>query len=660
MSANVGLQNLPYEDKLASCSACRLKSAAAENCMLSEYDPHSFTLEAVKVKEGPKLVSYSLEQGPSPVLKVHKLCVSPPFQILRASQQNWTTAQVNLTNFSSNYMSTNVTISEILDKSPYAWIKCSNHGSELIVQPPVSIDQTNQPVSKKKDLDDRVTKLVASRPGKPLVDSVVSILLDAVSREKFKYLFPHLNNLLEDMSTDPMYTHHAVPLLRHNVVGYNSPPNKLAVYAGVERQHFHDEASWIMDIARHQGSEVAWIDCGINGAESLRKGLVHFQNSSESYPGDMSHWYARKSGRVAGDWNWPSGALLDTVKGYRGREVTSNCTNYRGMDAFDDMSGQFKYPLCAGNSLFSSHQLRYADEVLRYSRSHQKAVFLCFSHPHFPGKVFPYLDYSLVDFMQSWTRKSKDVNSNSAFVIWSDHGLHFSSETMSSGGSAAHKQPVAWVLLPKTKRMYDAHRALVQNSASLTSHFDLHLTFKHLLSGETETGRSRDAAYNGRSQSLLTPLIDPKRNCHDLGIPETFCPCKRDLACGVVGTAVERAEALSSEIWAGHLRSFEDHCSPLNLSSSWVEKSCQAYQNSQGKLVGTSIFSFAELHRSEALSLEVSFWRSENTGFLSVREMTSKHAWANSWGKCKNKVSEFNESIPRIVKELCICKNATN
>ena len=73
----------------------------------------------------------------------------------------------------------------------------------------------------------RISKTVdITTPQEPLTTQLVSILFDACSREKFPYLFPELNTFLSSIGKDKASTHVAIPLLRHNVVGSNSPPKQ--------------------------------------------------------------------------------------------------------------------------------------------------------------------------------------------------------------------------------------------------------------------------------------------------------------------------------------------------------------------------------------------------------------------------------------------------
>jgi len=313
-----------------------------------------------------------------------------------------------------------------------------------------------------------------------------------------------------------------------------------------------------------------------------------------------------------------------------------------------------------GDSSFLTASLKslWCENAKEKSRSGRKAVFLCSDEPHYPGKTFRYFDDALVEFIARWTKisvtQTPSQNQNSAFVIWSDHGLHFTKESETPGGSAAHKQPMAWILLPKTKRFSHAHRSLVQNSGSLTSQYDLHLTFRHLLTGSTEVPpHSTDAAFKGSSQSLLEPLTNSRRKCHDIGIPLMYCPCSEDISCNdTVGIAKERADVLSKEISTRVLQSYEEFCHPLNLSSSWIEKACQVKSSDTGQ-VGVSMFSYRE--GNHVLDLEVGFVK-ESKDQLRVLQITSKHQWSKSWQTCKESNNVFNESVTRLVKELCVCK----
>ena len=410
-----------------------------------------------------------------------------------------------------------------------------------------------------------------------------------------------------------------------------------------------------------QASRRCFFDCGVNGASSLRSGSFRTQAASESYVGEMSHWYANeKEGAKIGDWNWATGALLDTVQGEQGRGVTTTC-RYEGSGNFSHMSGQFSYPMCAGNSPIYSHKLEYLADFLNISNATRKAAFLCFDEPHHPGWLYHGLDEALTTFLRERILISGTANSfrvrqeriatdlsNAVYIIWSDHGLHFSSEATTAGGSAAHKQPVVWIVLPKYKT--GTVKTLTKNSRSLTSHFDLHETFRHFLTGEKPT-----ASYSPHeAQSLVEPLKNPHRKCTNIGIPPMFCPCIDQKTCADTGfgTSGLRIHALTK------------HISTLLANNSVL---CHTYSNTSWREVSSS----ARLQRNVAgrnepamcistlsydtlnVSLSVGF-QMDAGGALHITKLSAVHSWQYNWEKCKQLGMEEKS---RDVKEVCVCES---
>ena len=266
---------------------------------------------------------------------------------------------------------------------------------------------------------------------------MLSKTLDAVSREKFTLILPRLEHALIRLSKDSANSHVAVKLLRHNA----GRCQQLAVFAGVDANNLSSEdANWIMDVA-HEEYEVAWAGCAVRGVSSAHQGSQH-QTSADSYVGEVSHWYAKSNSQKMGDWNWPAAALYDTMEKSDRRKMSSTC-EYTGDMTYHEFSSGATYPLCAGNTAIYSQKLEYVQYLMKRSSpgagAKPLASFVCFDEGHYPGYYFKQLDESLASLVD-------DALADVTIIIWSDHGLHFS-EAITRGGSAAHKQPLAWLLL---------------------------------------------------------------------------------------------------------------------------------------------------------------------------------------------------------------------
>uniref|UniRef100_A0A7E4V535 Sulfatase domain-containing protein n=1 Tax=Panagrellus redivivus TaxID=6233 RepID=A0A7E4V535_PANRE len=128
------------------------------------------------------------------------------------------------------------------------------------------------------------------------------------------------------------------------------------------------------------------------------------------------------------------------------------------------------------------------------------------------------------DFADFLTASEKHFN-KSIVVVFSDHGNRYDRIRETVVGRLESRLPLLAIRVPdwvkKTKPAY--WEALKGNSKVLTSHFDLHATFVHLLKG-----LSTPPPNLLRGKSLFTPL-PANRTCFNAEIPSNFCPCFNEI-----------------------------------------------------------------------------------------------------------------------------------
>ena len=109
-------------------------------------------------------------------------------------------------------------------------------------------------------------------------------------------------------------------------------------------------------------------------------------------------------------------------------------------------------------------------------------------------------------------------------VLLSDHGLGYGKSYY--GQSAKAKEdyfnPTFMVILPESfaRARPAVDRALRENTARVTGHFDAYETVRALLLGQETESKSKQGA------SLLSPL-KKGRTCDEIGVPVQACPCVR-------------------------------------------------------------------------------------------------------------------------------------
>lgn len=673
------------------CAEVPDEGVAQQRCQLSQYDPGEFKQREVNVIDGLRLGHYDPKDGLAATFYIHDSCSASTKSNFFDTKRRPTLMSSNgrryalrlprlpekkkFVSITGDYVSTGYTLHDILRGAPYTWLECGRLGSHLIVQPPTGVGNRN----KSTQVNDQWDRKSRNRP---LVKTVISIMLDALSREKMRVILPKTQSFLEQACRHNSSTHVAVPLLRHSIVGFNSPPNKVAVYSGQRVEQFSpDDATWVWDVAEDEGFVVASAENGINGAESIRAGRTEEQTSSESLWGDMPHWYAKRSNATIGTWRWPTAALGDILHVGRkpknpARRVKSAC-KFIGRAKYSLADGSGHFSCCAGNIAITKQKLDYINDFLIYNKAPRKAAFLSFDDPHYPGEHPLRLDSDLSESLRRWTTTG-DANQimDAAIVVWGDHGLHFSNEFETSGGRSAHRQPAAWVLLPKSliKQNRAFYSALVSNAQSLTSHWDMHLTLLHLLTGKTHPNMTQ-AEGTTRGKSLF--LHNKPRDCEEAGIRPEFCPCYRNLSSSKMPA---RHEILGSI--AEHMNrataSHEERCMYLGpeqlreRDSTVIHRieptNADMTEYNQPKHARDGYDSMNELQVILKLEVRVeepdheAIWTavltaSENTGkVLDVSSLRAVSDWQSKWDVCKEKHAIFaKDEISRKVKEICIC-----
>ena len=130
-------------------------------------------------------------------------------------------------------------------------------------------------------------------------------------------------------------------------------------------------------------------------------------------------------------------------------------------------------------------------------------------------------DTDIIQFYKDESRKE-----NSIVVLFSDHGAR----TGATGDFRNTKQgrleeytPFYSIILPPSfKSNYpELHANIKANTEVLTSHFDVHMTLKHLLSYPKLPDKMK------YGQSLFTKINPRTRTCNQTGIPARYCFCSK-------------------------------------------------------------------------------------------------------------------------------------
>ena len=122
--------------------------------------------------------------------------------------------------------------------------------------------------------------------------------------------------------------------------------------------------------------------------------------------------------------------------------------------------------------------------------------------------------YEFLEFM-----KLTRLLNNTMLILFGDHGTRTGSIRSTLTGKLEERMPFLSITMPPWfKEKYPSYfNNLQTNTRRLSSPFDLHATFGHLLSSYGSPQQ------NGQS---IFEELSSWRTCNEVGIPEHFCPCQ--------------------------------------------------------------------------------------------------------------------------------------
>ncbi|GAB6019678.1 hypothetical protein CHUAL_001234 [Chamberlinius hualienensis] len=117
-------------------------------------------------------------------------------------------------------------------------------------------------------------------------------------------------------------------------------------------------------------------------------------------------------------------------------------------------------------------------------------------------------------------------------ILMGDHGMRWGKIRGTTIGRYENRLPAMYIYVPQLFRQKypQAYQNLLINSRRLTTPFDLHYTFKHIL--KLQSNSCNDFSDFDVGMSLFTEIPED-RTCDDAGIDPEFCACDEDVAVGV-------------------------------------------------------------------------------------------------------------------------------
>lgn len=175
---------------------------------------------------------------------------------------------------------------------------------------------------------------------------------------------------------------------------------------------------------------------------------------------------------------------------------------------------------CIGDKFLHKINMDYLMSSHKVNRDRKKFSFILASHLcHDDFNGIQHADDDVVE-MLGQTRKNGLLN-DTILIILGDHGSRYGELRETIQGKIEERLPFLSVTLPDRmlKNFPEIAKNLKRNSELLTSYFDLHATFKHILSYPSlPTGVKYGA-------SLFTQLNETERLCENMGVDDRWCPC---------------------------------------------------------------------------------------------------------------------------------------
>lgn len=185
-------------------------------------------------------------------------------------------------------------------------------------------------------------------------------------------------------------------------------------------------------------------------------------------------------------------------------------------------------------------QLKYMKSFMNSYPGKRKFGLTFFSDLcHKDPSLISAADDGLLTFLGSL--KNEDLLNDTMFLTMADHGGRFFALRQSPQGQLEHRLPFLSVTFPSWfKTKYPGHMArFVNNTRIITSPFDLHATFKHLLTFPDKSLNEDEVG-----ESLFEPL-PVNRTYKDAGIPGQYCPCLNWLSIDISYPHVSEAANVS-------------------------------------------------------------------------------------------------------------------
>lgn len=218
----------------------------------------------------------------------------------------------------------------------------------------------------------------------PLVDDVVMLLIDAVSRGKFLAAMTSAMEALQAANTtDSRYR--IFDFEHYNVLGQNSPPNKAFIYSGQSIENInHGPKHWLWDVFEEQGFSTAHTDGECGG----QRGVHDY--TSGAITSEYSHIY----GRIPAQYQMPQPSWCENHDMHVVSHIWGqSCVLPRQVNYDKDLMGGMRWntPYCAGHKAIHEFIMDDLEGWLKSKKGSRRFATYSFMDAHSPVSSMGFL-----------------------------------------------------------------------------------------------------------------------------------------------------------------------------------------------------------------------------------------------------------------------------
>ena len=357
---------------------------------------------------------------------------------------------------------------------------------------------------------------------RPIFDTILIFYLDAVSKSKFQEFYKQTLHILNQLSEENDQAHHIVfKLEKLHSLGTNSNANYPQLFSGVYAYEFErffhktrepeevftpntsssssapkelDKAfvllrednarePWLQDLAEFLDYETIGTTtyCYLNCKSNCHEKFYSYENYEVG--GFYQQYMVETGNRLPVKYNYPAATYCEAT--WRPKVKEKQCsTCKKNFNIFIP-----NRPTWSGNQPMMASVLNWWKVILKQTTNHSKKRFgtAIFEETH-PREFFHEVDTVFSQFLSDLFFKDLSFYQleNTAMIIMSDHGIHFSPESRSPAGKVANKHPFGYVILPKEyvkKHPHEARNLMINANHRLVTSYDLRATIQYWMTG---------------------------------------------------------------------------------------------------------------------------------------------------------------------------------